>query len=120
MVAPASGKASVVVPVAAVVVVDGTMVVVVATVVVADGVVDIDVESTIVVVIVTTGSATSDEHAGATASTNISQTSGLPNPGRAMCALRTTRAFWSGPGPSVVDESVVCGAHMVDGMRADT
>jgi len=109
----------VVVPVAPVVVVDGMVVVVLATVVVADDVVDVDVESTVVVVIVTTGSATSGEHAGATASTNISQTWGLPDPMRAMCALRTTRAFWSASDSSVVDENVVCGQHMVDGMQAE-
>jgi len=113
MVAPASGNASVVVPVASVVVV------VLATVVVADDVVDVDVESTVVVVVVTTGSATFGEHAVAMASTHVSQTTGLPNPRRAMCALTTTRAFSSGPGPSAVHEIVVCGAHRADGMRAN-
>ena len=109
MVAPASGKAPAVVPVASVVVV------VVATVVVADDVVDVDVESTVIVVIVIPGSATFGEHAVARASTHISQTPGLPNPRRAMCALISTRAFWSGPGPSAVDDRVVCRAHSADG-----
>jgi hypothetical protein len=112
MVAPASGKASVVV-------VGGTVVVDVATVVVVDDVVDVEVEPTAVVVLVTTGPATLGEHAVAMASTHISQTPRLPDPMRAMCALRTTRAFWSGPGSSAVDESVVCGAHMADGIQAD-
>lgn len=118
MVAPASAKASVVVPVAPVVVVGGTVVVVVATVVVVDDVVEVEGESTVVVVPVTTGPATLGEHAVARASTHISQTPRLPDPMLAMCVLRTTRAFWSGADSSAVDESVG-GAHMADGMQAD-
>jgi hypothetical protein len=119
MVAPASGKASVVVPVAPVVVDGGTVIVGVATVVVVDAVADVEGEPNVVVVLATTGPATLGEHAVAMASTQISQTPRLPDPMRAMCVLRTTTAFWSGAGSGAVDESVVCGAHMADGMQAD-
>ena len=112
MVAPVSGKASGVVPVAPVVFVGGAVIVGgVATVGVVDDVADVEGEPNAVVVFVLTGPATLGEHAVAMANTDtqITQTPRLPDPVR-MMDFRRTRAFWSGASSSAVDE-IVCGAH---------